>query len=149
MGLDSKSWIEGNSNEGEKEGIRGSRELSDWGCKSDSSKERGKEGCWIHGVLNSLRKFLPGHWETSGHSHSLEDSWVSENSVCLSIPRALSHRFGSGCWKNCLCLNVGIDSEQSTWSHSSITFPAGELTRSVSRLLQIPVCVLCGLTLTL
>lgn len=61
MGLDSKSLIEGNSNEeGEKEGIGGSKELSDWGCKSDSSKERRKEGCWIHGVLNSLR-VLPGH----------------------------------------------------------------------------------------
>ena len=44
MGLDSKRLIEGNGGEGEKEGTGGSRKLSDWGCKSDSSKERGKEG---------------------------------------------------------------------------------------------------------
>ena len=50
MGLDSKRLIEGNGGEGEKEGTGGSRKLSDWGCKSDSSKERGpggKERCYL------------------------------------------------------------------------------------------------------
>ena len=42
MGLDSKRLIERNGGEGEKEET-GSRELLDWGCTSESSKERGKE----------------------------------------------------------------------------------------------------------